>query len=116
MADKLIVYGADWCADCVRAKDILATNNVEYEYKDTDDAEVHAEMLKLTEGKDEIPTLLFPDGKVVQNPDNAELQELIGVKPAEQQQVRDVIIVGAGPAALTAAIYTTREDIDTLLF
>jgi thioredoxin reductase (NADPH) len=32
------------------------------------------------------------------------------------QKVYDVIVVGAGPAALTAAIYTTREDIDTLLF
>ena len=33
-----------------------------------------------------------------------------------QDKVRDVVIVGAGPAALTAAIYTTREDIDTMLF
>src|SRR3712207_1913296 len=32
------------------------------------------------------------------------------------KQVHDVIMIGAGPAALTAAIYTTREDIDTLLF
>src|SRR5271168_2687186 len=35
--------------------------------------------------------------------------------PTETPQ-HDVIVVGAGPAALTAAIYTTREDIDTLLF
>ena len=35
---------------------------------------------------------------------------------AEGKDIRDVIIIGAGPAALTAAIYTTREDIDTLLF
>src|ERR1017187_8073339 len=34
----------------------------------------------------------------------------------DQAKVHDVIVIGAGPAALTAAIYTTREDIDTLLF
>src|SRR5580692_5387888 len=34
----------------------------------------------------------------------------------EQTKIHDVIMVGAGPAALTAAIYTTREDIETLLF
>jgi len=36
--------------------------------------------------------------------------------PVDQSKVYDVIMIGAGPAALTAAIYTTREDIDTLLF
>ena len=36
--------------------------------------------------------------------------------PSVMSKTHDIIIVGAGPAALTAAIYTTREDIDTLLF
>jgi thioredoxin reductase (NADPH) len=35
---------------------------------------------------------------------------------AEEKEIHDVVIIGAGPAALTAAIYTTREDIDTILF
>src|SRR5579862_3756232 len=34
----------------------------------------------------------------------------------EQTKIHDVVMIGAGPAALTAAVYTTREDIDTLLF
>lgn len=38
------------------------------------------------------------------------------VKDVHEIPTHDVIIIGAGPAALTAAIYTTREDIDTLLF
>ena len=110
------VYGADWCADCVRAKDVLATHGVEYEYLDTDQSEIHDAMLALTDGKDEIPTLVFPDGKVVQNPDNAKLNSLLGLKPLTSITSHDLIIIGAGPAALSAAIYTTREDIDTLLF
>jgi thioredoxin reductase (NADPH) len=35
---------------------------------------------------------------------------------SDQPEIHDVVIVGAGPAALTTAIYTTREDIDTVLF
>lgn len=110
------VYGADWCADCARIKDILATHGLVYEYLNTDQNDVHQAMLALTDGKDEIPTLVFPDGKVIQNPDNAKLNALLGLKPTTSITTHDVIIIGAGPAALSAAIYTTREDIDTLLF
>jgi len=117
---KIKVYGADWCADCVRTKDILSKHDVAYEYLDTEETANHDAMLVLTDGKDEIPTLVFPDGKVVQNPDNAEMVSLFGLKsdvPADgENPTHDVIIIGAGPAALSAAIYTTREDIDTLLF
>lgn len=120
MADsaKLKVYGADWCPDCVRAKDVLGTHGVDYDYLDTDTSAIHDEMLQLTDGRDEIPTLVFPDGKVVQNPDNATLVQLLGVQPGSSDNANrhDVIMIGAGPASLSAAIYTTREDIDTLLF
>jgi thioredoxin reductase (NADPH) len=112
---KLVVYGADWCADCHRVRDILGTHSIPYDYKDTEDAEVIAEMQTYTDGRKEIPTLVFPNGTVVENPSNDALMEVIGVKAADKN-THDLIIVGAGPAALTAAIYTTREDIDTLLF
>lgn len=114
--EKIIVYGADWCPDCVRAKSILDANNVPYEYFDTDDDTNHQAMLALTDGKDEIPTLVFPDKKIVQNPDNAALIGLLDINIASGDTKHDVIIIGAGPAALSAAIYTTREDIETLVF
>ncbi|HSW36946.1 MAG TPA: FAD-dependent oxidoreductase [Candidatus Saccharimonadales bacterium] len=111
---KIIHYGADWCADCHRVRDILGTHNIAYEYKDTDDPAIHAKMLKLVDGKDEIPVLVFPDGTVLQNPDNATLLEKLGLSKVTDKK-HDVIMIGAGPAALTAAIYTTREDIETVL-
>ena len=48
---KLLVYGADWCADCLRVKNILAAQSVEYTYMDTEDEPTHQEMLKQTGGK-----------------------------------------------------------------
>ncbi len=127
---NIVMYGAQWCGDCHRAKAILDIQGIDYEYRNTDDSDVNHEMLAITHGRFEIPTLLFPDGTVVQNPDNAALLALI--KPLTQKELQDdmtetiaedvavadhdLIIIGAGPAALTAAIYTTREDIGTLLF
>ncbi|HVC35928.1 MAG TPA: FAD-dependent oxidoreductase [Candidatus Dormibacteraeota bacterium] len=111
---KIIEYGADWCADCHRVRDIFGTQNIAYEYRNSDDPKVHAEMLKLVNGKNEIPVLLFPDGSILQNPDNTTLLKKLGVK-VDGQRKHDVVMIGAGPAALTAAIYTTREDIETVL-
>lgn len=119
------IYGADWCGDCRRTTSILDGLGIGYEYVNTDDTAIHDEMLQLTDGKDEIPTLLFQDGTVIQNPDNAGLLKAVDhltTKDNENQMNKedsnkhDVIIIGAGPAALAAAIYTTREDIETLLF
>ncbi len=111
---QITVYGADWCADCHRARFILDQNDIAYEYKNIDDENIKAEMLVKTKGDQEIPTLVI-DEVVVQNPSNQELNELLGVKTSKVP-THEVIMVGAGPAALTAAIYTTREDIETLLF
>src|SRR5690349_11150575 len=121
MADvkqKIIVYGADWCADCHRAKYLLDKHEIPYEYKDVDsDPAILQEMLKLVDGKNIIPTIRFTDGSVLQEPSNEELLKKLGLhEESPMKQSHDVVMIGAGPAALTAAIYTTREDIDTVLF
>jgi thioredoxin reductase (NADPH) len=74
------------------------------------------EMLAITKGKRNIPTITFGD-TILQEPTDSELLDVLNrkEKPVDTP-IHDVIIVGAGPAALTAAIYTTREDIDTVLF
>ena len=128
--DPIIVYGADWCAECHQAKATLKAMGVDYEYRNSDDLNVHDEMLVLVDGKESIPVIVIGE-TILQEPSNAELiKALLAYKgdimnddtTTEPKQfnesvlpTHDVIIVGAGPAALTAAIYTTREDIQTLL-
>ncbi|HET7320376.1 MAG TPA: glutaredoxin domain-containing protein, partial [Candidatus Saccharimonadales bacterium] len=116
--ENIIVYGADWCADCHRAKYLLDKHGIPYTYKDVDsDPAIMAEMLALVDGKNIIPTIQFGNGTVLQEPSNDELLKLLGLhEDSPMKQSHDVVMVGAGPAALTAAIYTTREDIDTVLF
>lgn len=111
---QVIIYGADWCADCHRVKYVLDQNKIAYDYRIIDDKKINDEMLSLTDGKQLIPTLVV-GGKAIQNPSSSELKEILGLK-SEALPTHEVVMIGAGPAALTAAIYTTREDIETLLF
>jgi thioredoxin reductase (NADPH) len=80
------------------------------------DEKIMNEMLNFTNGRRNIPTITFGD-TILQEPTDSELLDALNRKenPVDAP-IHDVIIVGAGPAALTAAIYTTREDIDTVLF
>jgi thioredoxin reductase (NADPH) len=116
----IIVYGAEWCADCHRTKALLDQYEVQYTYKDIDsDPSIKDEMLALVDGSNVIPTIVFADGSIMQEPSNDELLTKLDLRPKDETgdtPKHEVIIIGAGPAALSAAIYTTREDIETLLF
>jgi len=118
---KILVYGADWCADCHRTTALFDQHKVEYDYKDIDsDQALKNEMLALVDGKNIIPTVVLSDGTTLQEPTNDELLTVLHLRPEAEGAaivaIHEVIIIGAGPAALSAAIYTTREDIGTLLF
>lgn len=120
---KIQMYGAEWCSYCRALKQKLDQREVDYDYIDVDQPENRTEMNNRTDGNETIP-VLFVDESYKVNPSDAELDELLqdvktkGVTMAnkeEKQNVRQCIMIGAGPANLAAAVYTTREDIDTLL-
>ena len=114
---KVVYYGADWCADCKMAKEYFLRNNISYEAHDVDNEPGAKEaMLGLTGGKSAIPTIIIGD-ILMQEPSAAQLDEALGLdKKQDSTKINDVITIGAGPTALAAAVYTTREDIDTVLF
>ena len=67
------------------------------------------------DGKDIIPTILFGDGGVLVEPSNAELAAARDCRRQAKGSFYDLIVVGSGPAGLTAALYAAREGLEMLV-
>ncbi len=113
---QITVYGATWCPDCKRAKKFLGEQMVHFEWIDIEkDDAARAFVERKNNGKRIIPTIVFADGSFLVEPTNADLAQKLGLKTKAQCEFYDLIIIGGGPCGLTAAIYTAREGIDTLI-
>jgi thioredoxin reductase (NADPH) len=107
--DQIIMYGANWCPDCRRSKQFFGEHRIQYVWVDVQqDAEAAKEVERINNGSRTIPTIVFPDGDVLVEPSNAELARKLNLQTRASRSFYDVVVIGAGPAGLTAATYTTR--------
>jgi thioredoxin reductase (NADPH) len=113
---NITLYGAYWCPDCRRSKKFLGEQFIPFKWIDIEqDKEAEQFVLQKNNGKRIIPTIVFEDGSFLVEPTNAELAKKLGLKTEAKKTYYDLIIIGGGPAGLTAAIYGSREGADVLL-
>jgi len=113
---SITVYGATWCPDCRRAKKFLGEQLIPYNWVDLGEHPGAQQVVEgYNDGKQIIPTIVFADGSILVEPSNAALAAKLGLKTTSQCASYDLIIIGAGPTGLTAAIYAAREGLDTLV-
>jgi thioredoxin reductase (NADPH) len=114
---NLILMGSRHSANALRLREFLTRNEHPYTYIDLDTDKTSQELLDRFDVKlDEIPVIICSARAVLRNPSIQELAECIGLNSAiDESQIRDLIIVGAGPSGLAAAVYAASEGLDALV-
>jgi thioredoxin reductase (NADPH) len=110
------VAGTLWSASCHATKDFLSRNRIPYKWLDIEkDAQARAMVEAVSEEQYRLPVLFFPDGTILMQPENREIAQKVGLQTHANQPYYDLIIVGAGPAGLGAAVYGGSEGLRTAL-
>jgi thioredoxin reductase (NADPH) len=109
---KLI--GSRFSSDSRRLREFLARNRMPHQWIDLEqDREADALLSGLAVEPDETPVVIASGGEILRNPSNAELGKAIGLgSTGSPPALCDVVVVGAGPAGLAAALYAASEGLD----
>jgi thioredoxin reductase (NADPH) len=114
--DGIRVAGTLWSASSHGIKDFLARSQIPYQFLDIErDAEARALVEHANEATYRLPVVFFPDGSVLIEPSLTEVAEKAGLRTQATRPFYDLIVVGAGPAGLAAALYGASEGLHTLL-
>jgi thioredoxin reductase (NADPH) len=114
---NFILMGSRHSAKTLELREFLSRNGHPYTYVDLDTDKTSQELLDRFEIKaDEIPVVVCINRGVLRNPTVQKLAEGLGFNTSiDESQLRDLIIVGAGPSGLAAAVYAASEGLDTLI-
>jgi thioredoxin reductase (NADPH) len=116
-SQNMVLLGSRHSADTLRIKEFLSRNGQPFTYEDVDtDPGVQALLDRFHVAVDEVPVVVCEGGHVFKNPTTEQLAAATGLDPVlDTGVVRDVVIVGAGPAGLAAAVYAASEGLDVLV-
>jgi thioredoxin reductase (NADPH) len=113
----VVLIGSVHSPDTLRLKEFLMRNGHPYAYIDLErDAEVEQLMTTFNIAASEIPVVICRGKTVMRNPSNRGVAECLGFNESvDRTHVRDLIVIGAGPSGLAAAVYGASEGLDVLV-
>jgi len=116
-SNDMVLLGSRHSGSTQHIKEFLSRNGQPFTYQDVEsDPGVQVVLDRFHVGVDEVPVILCRGGHVLRNPSLESLSSVLGLSAAlDSQAVRDVVIVGAGPAGLAAAVYAASEGLDVLV-
>jgi thioredoxin reductase (NADPH) len=110
------IIGYQWSPLSHKIKDFLTGNLIPYKWIDVELNKEADELLKIHKIElNELPAVLFEDGDLLKNPSEIEIAGKVGLKTTVLEEFYDVVIIGAGPAGLAAAVYGGTEGLKTLM-
>src|SRR5215467_9590283 len=113
----IVLIGSIYSASTLRIKEFLMRNGHPYSYVDLErDRDVQELLDSFQVSASEIPILICRGQVVLRNPSNQQIADCLGFNESvNQTQVRDLVVIGAGPSGLAAAVYGASEGLDVLL-
>jgi thioredoxin reductase (NADPH) len=115
-AGSVILIGSRHSAGTLALQEFLTRNSQPYNYLDVDhDPAVQGMIDTFGFGVDDVPVFICRGERVLKKPTIAEAAECLGLNRVNQDPLRDLVVIGAGPAGLAAAVYAASEGIDVLV-
>ena len=111
---EVLLLGSDHSPDTLRLREFLTRNTRPYVNIDIEhDADAQALLERFHVRSEDIPVVVCRGGELLKNPSNAAVAQCLGMNaPAADDRVHDLLIIGAGPAGLAAAVYAASEGLD----
>jgi thioredoxin reductase (NADPH) len=114
--DGIRLAGTLWSPSSHNVKEFLARSQIPYKWLDIERSSEARELVEsISEGRPRLPALFFPDGSTLIDPDLRTLADKVGLTTRAEQPFYDLIIIGAGPAGLAAAVYGASEGLRTVV-
>ena len=113
---EIRVIGNRWSPRVHAIKDFLARSRVPYRWLDLEtDDQARTVAKGAAPGADRFPIILFPDGTVLVDPDVREIANRLGLDTEPDSRYWDLVVVGGGPAGVTASIYAASDGLRTIV-
>ena len=116
-SNDMVLLGSRHSGSTQRIREFLSRNGQPFTYQDVEtDPSVQVMLDRFHIGVNDVPVIVCQGGHVLKNPSPETLSSALGLSAVlDAQEVREVVIVGAGPAGLAAAVYAASEGLDVLV-